>query len=111
MEILKGQTVDLILMDIQMPVMDGYKTAKAIREELKIKTPIIATTAHALSGEKEKCIQAGMDDYLSKPFKESDLLNKIGIWAQRKEQVSAGTDEAITTAVGIDLSFFISANP
>lgn len=108
LEILKGQTVDLILMDIQMPVMDGYKTAKAIREELKITTPIIATTAHALSGEKEKCIQAGMDDYLSKPFKESDLLNKIAMWAQRKVQVSAETDEAITTAVGIDLSFLLA---
>lgn len=91
-----------------MPVMDGYKTAKAIREELKITTPIIATTAHALSGEKEKCIQAGMNDYLSKPFKETDLLNKIATWAQRKEQVIARTNEENTTSVGIDLSFLLT---
>jgi response regulator RpfG family c-di-GMP phosphodiesterase len=61
-----------------------------------------------LSGEKEKCIQAGMDDYLSKPFKETDLLNKIASWAQRKELVSAETDAEITTAVGIDLSFLLA---
>jgi CheY-like chemotaxis protein/predicted hydrocarbon binding protein/HPt (histidine-containing phosphotransfer) domain-containing protein len=108
LEILKSQTVDLILMDIQMPVMDGYKTAKAIREELKITTPIIATTAHALSGEKEKCIQAGMDDYLSKPFKETDLLNKIASWAQRTQQVVAEADQENTSGVGIDLSFLLT---
>jgi signal transduction histidine kinase/DNA-binding response OmpR family regulator len=108
LEILKTQTVDLIIMDIQMPVMDGYQTAKAIREELKITTPVIATTAHALSGEKEKCIQAGMNDYLSKPFKETDLLNKIASWAQRKEQTFTETGEDITSAVGIDLSFLLA---
>lgn len=108
LEILKSQTVDLILMDIQMPVMDGYQTAKAVREELKITTPIIATTAHALSGEKEKCIQAGMDDYLSKPFKETDLLNKIASWAQRKDQTVAATNKDSTTSVGIDLSFLMT---
>ncbi|HUP12406.1 MAG TPA: ATP-binding protein, partial [Niastella sp.] len=108
LEVLKDQTVDLILMDIQMPVMDGYRTATAIREELKITTPIVATTAHALSGEKEKCIHAGMDDYLSKPFKETDLLNKIAFWAQRKEKVIAGAAQESASSVGIDLSFLMT---
>src|SRR5581483_5005212 len=71
-EHLKTQAVDLILMDIQMPVMDGYRATGIIRDELKLSTPIIAMTAHALSGEKEKCLQAGMNDYMAKPFKEID---------------------------------------
>jgi CheY-like chemotaxis protein len=60
---------DLVLMDIQMPVMDGYESAKKIREELKTNIPIIAMTAHVLPTEKQKCIDAGMDDYISKIFR------------------------------------------
>lgn len=77
LNILKQQIFDLILMDIQMPEMDGYEATCIIRDELKIRTPIIAMTAHALSGEKEKCFQQGINDYLPKPFTESDLLFKI----------------------------------
>ena len=64
---------DLILMDIQMPEMNGYDTTKYIREQLKLKTPIIAMTADALPGERDKCIKLGMTDYISKPIKENDL--------------------------------------
>ncbi len=105
-EVLGRQTVDLILMDIQMPVMDGYKTTKAIRE-LNITTPIIATTAHALSGEKEKCLQAGMNDYLPKPFRETDLLNKIAAWAKhhKPEAQATATGKA---APGLSLSFLMA---
>jgi signal transduction histidine kinase/response regulator of citrate/malate metabolism len=104
-EVLSQQSVDLILMDIQMPVMDGYKTTKAIRE-LNITTPIIATTAHALSGEKEKCLQAGMDDYLPKPFRETDLLNKIAAWAKHHKPIEQATNTEQPVA-GIDLSFLM----
>lgn len=82
LELLKTTGFDLILMDIQMPVMDGYQATQLIREELHINTPVIAMTAHALAGEKEKCIQAGMNDYLSKPFKEKELLIKIARWGK-----------------------------
>ena len=68
---------DLVLMDIQMPLLDGYSTSKKIREELKNFVPIIAMTANIMPHEKEKCLSYGMNDYLSKPFKEIDLYNII----------------------------------
>jgi signal transduction histidine kinase/CheY-like chemotaxis protein len=67
---------DLILMDIQMPEMDGYTTAIEIREKLNLTIPIIAMTAHAFAGEREKCISCGMNEYISKPIREK-LLQKL----------------------------------
>jgi len=75
-----ANTFDLILMDIQMPEMNGYDATQVIREYERIKkihTPIIALTAHALRGDKEKCIQNGMDDYISKPLFYDDLKSMI----------------------------------
>ncbi len=77
---LEEQEFDLILMDIQLPEMNGYEAARHIRNKMpypKQQTPIIAMTAHAFSGEKEKCLKAGMDDYISKPFNQDMLRSKI----------------------------------
>lgn len=74
---LKNNHYDVILMDIQMPVMDGYETTKKIRNELKITTPIIAMTANAMAGEYEKCISSGMNEYITKPFKADTLYNAL----------------------------------
>lgn len=71
---------DLLLLDLQMPEMDGYETAKYIRNKMNGPVrgiPIIALTAHALTGEREKCIEVGMDEYISKPFDPDQLLEKI----------------------------------
>jgi PAS domain S-box-containing protein len=75
----KLQTIDfqLILMDIQLPVMDGYAATNIIRNELKSTIPIIATTAHAFANEREKCLAAGMNDYVPKPLQEEEVLEVI----------------------------------
>lgn len=74
---LKKNTYDLVIMDMQMPVMDGYEATTIIRNKLRSDVPIIAMTAHAMSSEKEKCLRLGMNDYISKPFRPSDLLTII----------------------------------
>jgi signal transduction histidine kinase/CheY-like chemotaxis protein/HPt (histidine-containing phosphotransfer) domain-containing protein len=79
---LKEHPYSIVLMDIQMPEMDGYTTTSIIRNELQMDVPIIAMTAHAMVGEKEKCLQLGMNDYVSKPIKETVLYNIIGRHAQ-----------------------------
>jgi CheY-like chemotaxis protein len=73
-EILKKETFYAILMDLQMPVMDGFQATRKIRHELKLRTPIIAMTANAMTGERERCISSGMDDYITKPFKSTSLF-------------------------------------
>lgn len=76
-EKLKQQSYDLVLMDIQMPEMDGYTAARHIREILQLNTPIIAMTAHALAGEREKCLSYGMNEYIAKPIREEQLKNLL----------------------------------
>jgi CheY-like chemotaxis protein len=73
------QTFDLILMDIQMPEMDGFDATRAIRkqEDGGKRTPIIALTAHAMAGDKERCLDAGMDGYVTKPIRVLDLMAEI----------------------------------
>ena len=77
---LARETFDLVLMDVQMPEMDGLETTRTIRKD-EIDThrhmPIIAMTAHAMIGDRERCLEAGMDGYLSKPIRALDLLNFI----------------------------------
>lgn len=70
---------DLIIMDVQMPEMDGYKTTREIRaseKSEKRRSPILAVTANAMAGDREKCLEAGMDDYLAKPV-DFDKLETI----------------------------------
>ncbi len=72
-----GKIFDVILMDLQMPIMDGFESTKIIRNELKINTPIIALTANAFKSELEQCINIGMNDSVTKPFEEEKLINSI----------------------------------
>ena len=82
---LQTNTYDLILMDIQMPEMDGYTATQAIRNELRLHTPIIAMTARALAGEKERCLGYGMNDYISKPIREQQLYKLITQFTQTEQ--------------------------
>jgi|GEM_PF-394627 len=88
----KMKSYDLILMDVQMPEMDGFTATAQIRhmeiEKSLPRTPIIGMTAHALVGDKEKCIEAGMDSYLPKPIVEIDLKSKIIEYLAKKKRVA-----------------------
>jgi len=88
---------DLILMDVQLTDEDGLSCTKRIREIDKLKgrhTPIIAVTAYAMPGDKEKCIEAGMDDYLSKPCTMGELKDKLARWLQSKTEPVAGAPQS-----------------
>ena len=79
-ELLERERVDVVLMDVQMPEMDGFEATKAIRERESGNdrhVPIIAMTAHAMAGDRERCLASGMDGYISKPIRSDDLLRLI----------------------------------
>ncbi len=77
LEMIKKHAFDLIIMDLQMPVMDGLTATKTIRDQFKLPTPIIGLTANALKEDKERCLQSGMNDYVTKPFNSAHLRDKI----------------------------------
>jgi len=73
--------IDLVVMDIMMPVMDGYETMRKIRKDKRFRDlPIIALTAKAMTGDKEKCIKAGASDYIMKPVDVEKLVSMIKVW-------------------------------
>ena len=84
---------DLVLMDVHMPVLDGYSATRIIRQEEAQNQapgiPIIGITAHALAGDREKCLQAGMNDYIAKPFRQEDLRNKVSCLIKQYQSVAA----------------------
>ena len=83
---------DIVLMDCQMPVMDGYAATRAIRSAEQDRgsgrTPIVAVTANALAGDRERCLAAGMDDHLAKPYTAAQLRDVLGTWLPRDGEVA-----------------------
>jgi CheY-like chemotaxis protein len=82
----KHPDIDLVLMDIMMPEMDGYETTRAIRRIERFKDlPIIALTARAMKADRDKCIEAGASDYIAKPLDMDQLLSMLRVWLRRRK--------------------------
>ncbi len=88
---LEGSVFDLVFMDVQMPEMDGYEATAAIRQRPwgHQQVPIIAMTAHAMPGDRERCLAAGMDDYITKPIKHDDISRALGKWGPEARRAAA----------------------
>ncbi|MBN8857631.1 MAG: response regulator [Sphingobacteriales bacterium] len=76
-DFLKKRAFNVVLMDLHLPVMNGFDTTRYIRENLRLEVPVIAITANVINGEESKCLEAGMNGFISKPYTEKDLLEKI----------------------------------
>jgi two-component system, sensor histidine kinase and response regulator len=91
-KILSEQDFDLVFMDISMPVMGGYEATAVIRDSsssvLNHQVPIVAMTAHAMKGDREKCLESGMNDYIAKPIKPLEIIAVIEKWGQKKHAAS-----------------------
>jgi CheY-like chemotaxis protein len=77
---------DVILMDVQMPEMDGLEATRLIRQTVRSQPKIIAMTANVTMGEKEECLNAGMDDFICKPINLEELVHKLQEWSQKTEK-------------------------
>ncbi len=106
LEALSSRAFDLVLMDIQMPEMDGYDATLAVRQReagTGHRTPILAMTAHAMKGDLERCLEAGMDGYLTKPIKAAEFYDAIETLAGASEPLEAD-DHAAGAGAPADLS-------
>jgi polar amino acid transport system substrate-binding protein len=102
---LESGAFDGVLMDVQMPEMDGYETTRAIRKrEQWSNLPVIAMTANAMPGDREKCLQAGMNDYVSKPIDPDKMLDSIDRWVVPAQPAAIPADEVEAETAGLAMN-------
>ena len=97
LQALEKGSFDLVLMDVQMPEMDGLEATAVIREKEKgsgLHQPVVALTAHAMKGDREKCMAGGMDGYLSKPIRPQELDQLLEIYVARRMEARNTVDTA-----------------
>lgn len=104
LECLRKKAYQLVLLDIQMPEMDGYQTVTAIRQNLGLDVPIIALTAHSMIKEKNRCLAMGMNDYLSKPFRKEELLDTMARWMAKAPTPDNGEENSGTEPSSISMA-------
>lgn len=92
-DMLNQEPYDIILMDVQMPEMDGLEATMMIRKKMQVQPIIIAMTANAMKEDRDECLKAGMDDFLSKPVKLEELINMLGKWSLKSKEISAGINQ------------------
>jgi PAS domain S-box-containing protein len=102
-DLIQENEFDIVLMDVQMPILDGLEATKYIREDLKLSTPIIGLSANAMREEVEICKQAGMNDYLVKPYSERSLVELMKKWSSEEKSIMTEQEE-IEVEKELDLS-------
>jgi CheY-like chemotaxis protein/HPt (histidine-containing phosphotransfer) domain-containing protein len=105
LDLLESETFDAILMDVQMPLMDGLEATRLLRAKPGLQSvPVIAMTAHAMAQDRERCLAAGMSDFVSKPFELAELVKVLARWTSRgTETPSAVSDPAALPPFHLDL--------
>jgi signal transduction histidine kinase/CheY-like chemotaxis protein/HPt (histidine-containing phosphotransfer) domain-containing protein len=113
LEIIKKQSLDLILMDCEMPELDGFETTKIMRTREKEcngrRIPVIAVTAYAMKRDYERCLQSGMDDYITKPIKKSEFVAKVQKWLHASTAYQT-SEENLTSFEDVNLQRFQEMN-
>lgn len=109
---LEKDTYDLVFMDCQMPVMDGFEATRTIRKQSKYQNlPVVALTANAMEGDRELCLASGMDDYLSKPINQNELLRTVNRWVPMpSHSATTSSCKSAPTKVDNTMNFKIDEN-
>lgn len=110
-DLIRNHRCDIVLMDCQMPVMDGYEATNVIRQQLGYRIPVIALTANVTEDDRQRCLNAGMDDFLSKPYSIGQLQQKISQWLPEEKNNSKNAVESGPSEKALQNDTALALNP